>query len=121
AMVSHQFRTPLAVADSALQRLIRRGPRADPQEVAERAGRARSAIAGLTRLVESTLYAARLDAGQIGTRRAACDLAGIVRTVCDRQRDVAPQRQIKVNGASNDTFIAFCDPAHAEQVLENLL
>ncbi|HEY9038897.1 MAG TPA: PAS domain-containing protein, partial [Roseovarius sp.] len=29
AMVSHQFRTPLAVADSALQRLIRRGRHAD--------------------------------------------------------------------------------------------
>ncbi|TYB88401.1 ATP-binding protein [Oceaniovalibus sp. ACAM 378] len=121
AMVSHQFRTPLAVADSALQRLIRRGPRADPNEVAERAGRARGAIAGLTRLVESTLDAARLDAGQIGARRVKCDLAEIIQTVCARRRDAAPDRPIKVRQATVGQTTAFCDPAHAEQVLENLL
>ncbi|MBI6629111.1 sensor histidine kinase [Pontibaca salina] len=121
AMVSHQFRTPLAVADSALQRLIRRGPNAQPQEVAERASRARDAIAGLTRLVESTLDAARLDAGQIGARRVKCDLAEILRTVCHRQRAAAPGRRINVTQAEPGESFAFCDPAHAEQVLENLL
>ncbi|AKI01809.1 histidine kinase,PAS domain-containing protein,histidine kinase [Hoeflea sp. IMCC20628] len=121
AMVSHQFRTPLAVADSALQRLLRRGPRADPGEVAERAGRARSAIAGLTRLVESTLDAARLDAGQIGARRVNCDMSKIVRTVCDRLGDAAPDRHIEVSYPLLGQPIAYCDPALAEQVLENLL
>lgn len=121
AMVSHQFRTPLAVADSALQRLIRRGPHAGPGEVAERADRARSAIAGLTRLVDSTLDAARLDAGQIGPQREACDLNEIVQTACNRQRDVAPYRQIEVRQAKAGGTTAFCDPAQAEQILENLL
>lgn len=121
AMVSHQFRTPLAVADSALQRLIRRGPHAEPQEVAERAGRARTAIAGLTRLVESTLDAARLDAGQIGARRVKCDLAEIVATVCARQRAAAPDRRIIIRQAEIGKSRVLCDPAHAEQVLENLL
>ena len=36
-MISHQFRTPLAVADSALQRLIRRGDRASTAEIVDRA------------------------------------------------------------------------------------
>jgi len=121
AMVSHQFRTPLAVADSALQRLLRRGPRADPGEVAERAGRARSAIAGLTRLVESTLDAARLDAGQIGARRVNCDMSKIVRTACDRLGDAAPDRHIEVSYPLLGQPITYCDPALAEQVLENLL
>ena len=121
AMVSHQFRTPLAVADSALQRLIRRGPRANSGEVAERATRARSAIAGLTRLVESTLDAARLDAGQIGARRVKCDMDDIIETVCSRQRDAAPVRSIEVSHGLPGQNLAYCDPAHAEQVLENLL
>lgn len=69
AMISHRFRTPLAVADSALQRLIRRGAQAGAGEIATRAARAREAIAGLTRLVESTLDAARLETGQHGARR----------------------------------------------------
>lgn len=121
AMVSHQFRTPLAVADSALQRMIRRGPHAKPDEVVERAGRARTAIAGLTRLVESTLDAARLDAGQIGARRVECDLAEIVETVCTRQNDAAPDRCIDIRQGTPGNATAFCDPSHAEQVLENLL
>lgn len=121
AMVSHQFRTPLAVADSALQRLIRRGARAEPDEVAERAGRARGAIAVLTRLVESTLDAARLDAGQVGARRVECDLGGIVEAVCARQREATPDRQIVIRHVTSGQGAAFCDPAHAEHILENLL
>jgi PAS domain S-box-containing protein len=121
AMISHQFRTPLAVADSALQRLVRRGPHAKPDEVVERADRARGAIAGLTRLVESTLDAARLDAGQIGARRVECDLGEIVRTVCARQRETTPNARIDVRCEVSGSVRAFCDPAHAEQILENLL
>lgn len=121
AMVSHQFRTPLAVADSALQRLIRRGTRADTHEVAERAGRARSAIAALTRLVESTLDAARLDAGQLGARRVKCDLTDIIESACARQREATPDRRIVLHHATPQHGAALCDPAHAEQILENLL
>ncbi|WP_311948470.1 sensor histidine kinase [Halomonas piscis] len=121
AMVSHQFRTPLAVADSALQRLVRRGKRAPAEEIAERAERARRAIAGLTRLVDSTLDAARLDAGQIGARRQRCSVAAIVETVCERQRETTPERQIVLEHAIATSATAFCDPAHVEQILENLL
>ncbi|MCV2892739.1 sensor histidine kinase [Lentibacter sp. XHP0401] len=121
AMVSHQFRTPLAVADSALQRLIRRGPHADIDEVAERAGRARNAISGLTRLVDSTLDAARLDAGQIGARRVQCDLADTIQTVCTSQCEGTQQRPIEITQETSGRHIAFCDPTHVEQVLANLL
>lgn len=121
AMVSHQFRTPLAVADSALQRLIRRGPRADFAEVSERAGRARGAIAGLTRLVDCTLDAARLDAGQIGARREECDLNEIMQVACKHHRDTVPDRRVETKQASSGQATAFCDPALAEQILENLL
>ncbi|WP_116599540.1 sensor histidine kinase [Primorskyibacter marinus] len=121
AMISHQFRTPLAVADSALQRLIRRGLHAKPDEVVERADRARNAIAGLTRLVESTLDAARLDAGQMGARRVECDLGEIIRTVCARQRETTPTSKIDLRFDIAGSVAAFCDPAHAEHILENLL
>ncbi|WP_165802835.1 sensor histidine kinase [Pelagivirga sediminicola] len=120
-MISHQFRTPLAVADSALQRLIRRGPRADAAEIIERATGARNAIAGLTRLVESTLDAARLQAGQVGARRAPCDLIALLDMVGARQRAASPGARIKLRRADAVDAAALCDPAHAEQVMENLL
>ena len=121
AMVSHQFRTPLAVADSALQRLIRRGSRVEPGEVEDRADRARNAISGLTRLVDSTLDVARLDAGQLGAQRVRCALLGIVHTVCARQREAEPGCAIHIHQSAQDCDAVFCDPAHAEQMLENLL
>ncbi|WP_099826496.1 sensor histidine kinase [Oceaniglobus indicus] len=119
AMISHQFRTPLAVADSALQRLIRRAGRADTREVGERAARARDAIAGLTRLVDSTLDAARIETGQMDARRERCDLAAMLHDIREQQRAAAPDAQIEIT-TSGDT-VALCDPAHAEQVLKNLV
>ncbi len=120
-MISHQFRTPLAVADSALQRLIRRGERADADEVIQRATGARDAIAGLTRLVASTLDASRLQAGQIGTQRVACDLGEVLDVVRRRQQAASPKARIDIRRAPELNALALCDPAHAEQVLENLL
>ncbi|WP_289042680.1 PAS domain-containing sensor histidine kinase [uncultured Aliiroseovarius sp.] len=120
-MISHQFRTPLAVADSALQRLIRRGPRANPDEITERAIGARNAIAGLTRMVESTLDAARLQAGQVGARRVPCNLVEVLDMVGTRQRAASPDINIELHHADTVDAVALCDPAHAEQVLENLL
>ncbi|MEQ5829401.1 PAS domain-containing sensor histidine kinase [Sulfitobacter sp. NFXS29] len=120
-MISHQFRTPLAVADSALQRLIRRGDRADAAEVSERAHGARNAIAGLTRLVASTMDATRLQTGQVGARPVACDLRDLLEGVCARQLAAAPAARIETRSPPNLKAVALCDPAHAEQVLENLM
>lgn len=120
-MISHQFRTPLAVADSALQRLIRRGQRATTEETKERATRARDAIAGLTRLVESTLDSARLEAVPISAQRVECNLLELLDMVIERHQAAAPNTPIKVQQAAGFDPVAHFDPTHAEQVLENLL
>lgn len=120
-MISHQFRTPLAIVDSALQRLMRRRDRLTPEEVLERGGYARHSIARLTGLVESTLDAARLDAGQIEIRSQPCDLAEIVADVCARQAEQTPERTITVETAGNDRAVVCCDPFHVENILINLL
>lgn len=119
--ISHQFRTPLAVADSALQRLIRRGAQADAEEIAKRATNARNAIAALTRLVENTLEAARIQARQVGPRRLPCDLGEIVEMVTARQRTATPDSRIEIDHAEGFDPGALCDPVLVENVLENLL
>ena len=121
AMISHQFRTPLAIVDSALQRLMRRSDRLSPTEVLERGGNARQAIARLTRLVESTLDAARLDAGQIEIRSRPCDLGQLAADICARQTEQPPKREISVDILDGDSVMAYCDPVHAENILVNLL
>lgn len=121
AMISHQFRTPLAIVDSALQRLMRRSRRLTPAEVVERSERARQAIARMTGLIESTLDAARLDAGQMEIRTATCDFSQIAADVCARQREQTPDRPLLLRRPQDGPALAFCDPVHAENILVNLL
>lgn len=122
-MISHQFRTPLALVDSAMQRLMRRRDRLTPQEIMERGNEARSAIARLVRLVESTLDAARLDAGQIEIRSQACDLRQLVVDACAQQAEAetGERRQITALPLKGCSPIAYCDPVHAENILTILL
>lgn len=119
-MISHQFRTPLAIVDSALQRLMRRSGRLSAAEVLDRGGKARQAIARLIRLVESTLDAARLDAGQIEIRSEDCDLGQLAMEVCARQNETTPQRHILLD-TGPPGLVARCDGVHVENILVNLL
>ncbi|WP_173935146.1 PAS domain-containing sensor histidine kinase [Chelativorans sp. Marseille-P2723] len=121
AMISHQFRTPLAIVDSALQRLMRRSNHLTAAEIMERTGRARHAIFRMTGLIESTLDAARLDAGQIEVRALTSDFGQIVTDVCNRQTEQTPEKQITVELPDKHPILAHCDPVHAENILVNLL
>lgn len=120
-MISHQFRTPLALVDSALQRLMRRRDRLMPEEILERGTQARSAIERLVRLVESTLDAARLDAGQIKIHSQACNLGELVADVCARQIEAEDRHRIRITQSQEACPVAYCDPVHAENILSNLL
>src|SRR5690606_3121355 len=90
-------------------------------EIVERAGRSREAISRLTRLVESTLDAARLDAGQIEAHSRTCDIGQLVAGICERQRDVCPERDVVLTIPGPNPVMALCDPTHVEHIVVNLL
>jgi signal transduction histidine kinase len=120
SMVSHQFRTPLAIIDSSAQRLIRQKGGLGREEILARAGKIRAAIGRLTTLMESTLNAARLDAGEIDLKPSDCDLGDLVLAACQRQRELAPTREINVDVERLPGTVR-CDPTLMEQVVSNLL
>jgi PAS domain S-box-containing protein len=120
SMVSHQFRTPLAIVDSTAQRILRRGAEASPDELAMRAKKIRNATVRLTRLVESVLNAARIDSGQIEINHAPCDLVQLVADVCEHQRDISPGFDIRFVASAHPVELT-CDAMLIEQVLINLL
>ncbi|WP_160195444.1 histidine kinase dimerization/phospho-acceptor domain-containing protein [Microvirga sp. BSC39] len=86
SMVSHQFRTPLAILDSSAQRILRRGSALTQDELVTRVQKIRNAGTRLTRLVDSVLNAAKLDAGTIELNPASYDLTHLVMDICERQR-----------------------------------
>ncbi|MFA7527326.1 MAG: ATP-binding protein [Ottowia sp.] len=121
AMISHQFRTPLAIVDSALQRLMRHGGRLSEDEIRERSGRARDAVARLIGLIESTLDAARLDAGHMAVHGRVCQLAELAADACEQQRQQTPERQIVLDVPADGCPPVFCDPVQTDHILGNLL
>lgn len=120
SMVSHQFRTPLSIIDASAQRIIRRGKQMTEEEIHERAGKIRAAVLRLTRLVSSTLNAAKMDAGQIDVDIRRCDLANLIVEACERQKETSPNRIFRVELEQLPTWIP-CDPLLIDQVIANLL
>jgi len=88
AVASHEFRTPLSIIDSSVQRLLRRKDDMSPEYIESRARKIRSAIKTMTNLMESTLSAARVDAGKFQLRIHDCDLRSILLEACARQAEL---------------------------------
>ncbi|MGE4533750.1 sensor histidine kinase [Halomonas sp.] len=120
AMVSHQFRTPLAVIDSGLQRLLRRHHQFTPEQRSERYARLREAVAQMTRLVESSLTAARLDGKQVEPSMGRHSLSGIVDHLCRLQSEATGTQRLEAQHGTPEPW-AWCDRALTEQVLANLV
>jgi PAS domain S-box-containing protein len=120
SMASHEFRTPLAIIDGAAQRLQRRAGTLTPEDTVRRVDKIRSAVGRMTQLMESTLVAARLEAGRPTIQIGACDIRSIVREICNRQQDIAQKHIITCNVKELPDIIQ-ADSGAVEQIFTNLL
>jgi two-component system OmpR family sensor kinase len=122
SMASHEFRTPLTIIDAHAQRLITMRDRLSADELAQRAGKIRSAVLRMTNLIDSLLNSSRLVDGDVGLyfHPAEIDVAALLHEVIQLHREIAPRSQIWENfGAqplpmSGDAKLLF-------QVFSNLL
>ena len=120
SLVSHEFRTPLTIIDSAAQRLVRSKDKMTAEDLATRTGKIRAAVRRMTGLIESTLYASRLDAGEIRMERQLCDLKALIREVCARQAEISKFHDIRVDVDGLAEGI-HADAELLDQVFTNLL
>jgi PAS domain S-box-containing protein len=120
SMVSHEFRTPLAIIDMTAQRLLRAkgGPSAD--DLATRTQKIRDAVKRMTGLMESMLSTATMTAGELRIVKAPCNLRDLVESACARQREISRQHRFAVDAAALPAEIML-DAAAIDQVLTNLL
>lgn len=122
SMASHEFRTPLAIIDTAAQRLKRCADKRQlsVEDTSRRVGKIRSSVQRMTRLMESTLTAARMQDGQIRIEIEPCAIAGLIEDCCARHREVATSHTISCRlGPLPDIIRA--DAGAVEQMLNNLL
>lgn len=120
AMASHEFRTPLAVIDGSVQRMLRRKSEPLPDDVAKRARSIRKAVATMTSLMESTLTAARMDAGETEINIQPCSLRDLLSDLCDRHRELNEEHILQCDLTALPERIE-ADATALEQIFTNLL
>jgi signal transduction histidine kinase len=121
SMASHEFRTPLAIIDTAAQRMKRRADenRLTPEEAVQRVDKIRDAVGRMTRLMESTLNMARMEEGKFKVEIKPCDIGKVVREVCERQQEMSENHVISYDLADLPVTIQ-ADTDSLEQALTNL-
>lgn len=120
SLVSHEFRTPLAIIDGSAQRVIRLKDEITPDQLVERNGKIRFAVERMVGLIESTLYASRLDASTIEIHIQPCRIRYLLDEICDRQGEISPSYDIRVDLDGIPEHID-ADPKLLEHVFTNLL
>ncbi|MEZ5933717.1 MAG: ATP-binding protein [Alphaproteobacteria bacterium] len=120
SMASHEFRTPLAIIDGVARRLGRHGTTLTAEDMTGHVRKVHNAVTRMTRLIESTLAAARMDAGQIVIEPVDSDIGAIVRSCCERQQELSPEHDIHLEITGLPDVIR-ADPSALDQIFTNLL
>ncbi len=120
SMASHEFRTPLAIIDSSAQRLLRKKGKLTDEILSKRIGIILESVQRMSSLMESTLSAARLNAGKLSIQVSDCDISGLIESVCARQQEISHHHVINYDELELPKLIQ-ADKAKVDQVLTNLL
>jgi two-component system, OmpR family, sensor kinase len=122
SMASHEFRTPMTVIDGHAQRLIKMKDVMPPGEMAQRAGKIRSAVLRMTHLIDNLLNSSRLIDGAAAHyfHPAELDVAPLLHEVCQLHREMVPTAQIAEQIATAP-MQTVGDPKLLFQVFSNLL
>ncbi|MGO8918360.1 MAG: ATP-binding protein [Stellaceae bacterium] len=122
AMASHEFRTPLTIIDGQAQRLINAKDRLGPDDVAERAGKIRSAILRITSVIDNLIDSSRLIEGdaELYFHPTEIDLRALLSEVCRLHREVVPRAQI-IESFGTQPLPIVGDPKLLFQAFSNLL
>ncbi|SEA93217.1 Signal transduction histidine kinase [Rubrimonas cliftonensis] len=119
AMVSHEFRTPLAIIDGRARQISRAAGREAREAEAEKADEIRAAVRRIVQLMESVLQSERMEAGKIEFNPQPTDLADIVREQCRASADLARERTVLTHLQPSIAMTG--DPVLIRQIVSNLL
>jgi len=123
AIVAHELRSPLSVVLLGSKLVLRRGPanNLQPQTVAE-IERVCRAAERMSKLIESLLDAARIEARSFPIRRTPQQLLSIVTAALDSVVTLAAEKSIDLRSSMSDAeAVLDCDAERLVQALTNLL
>jgi signal transduction histidine kinase len=119
-LLAHQLLTPLALIDTAAQRMARRATEMSPEEIEARATRIRSATTRLSTLVQAILSRTKLGSGELAVDPQACRVGDLLSRMRDHVNCLQPTRKLLIQAPqAGDVFWA--DPLLIEQVFTVLV
>jgi signal transduction histidine kinase len=120
SMVSHEFRTPLAIIDGQAQFIRRRLDRITPDALERSQQKVQTAIERLIGLMERVLASARIEAGTVEFKPEPFDLQKMIGEICAQQAEISPDHEIVADlGALPPTVCG--DQKLLRQLFANLL
>jgi signal transduction histidine kinase len=118
-MLSHEFRTPLAIMDSSAQKIKSRHAAMAPEEIVQRTDTIRGAIRRLTDLMEKILASAKYEDGNLPLTFQRCDLKAILASCIASVADT--QSHHRIDAALGDLPEVLGDKEALNQLFDNLL
>lgn len=119
-MASHEIRTPLSIIDGHAQGIERNISDITPANLLDRLKKIRLAVKRMTELIESTLDAAKMEAGTLRVDAEAIDIRAILLSCCEAQQELASSHEISVDHQDLPNEIV-ADPEALTQILTSLL
>jgi heavy metal sensor kinase len=119
ADASHELRTPLTILRGELEATVQQ-PQIAP-ELRETLGSALEETERLSRIVESLMAIARLDAGEARIERAHFDLAELASGATEQMRLLAEDKNISLRCAAKQRVRIEGDRSRLKQVIVNLV
>jgi signal transduction histidine kinase len=121
SMISHEFRTPVAIIDMAAQRILRKKPEAlEPAAIEEFATGVRKNTRRLTGLIDRTLTSSKFREGHLEFTASKLNLTKLLGDICAQQRKFDTGNAIHTLIDPDIPEISG-DPAMLEQVFSNLI
>jgi signal transduction histidine kinase len=119
ALVSHQFKTPLASLQLSLETLALRAP--SPEAARPLIDRMLADLARMEQMVTQILESARLERGRVDLKSEPLQLAGAVARVTAQLEERARQEPISISVDIPSTLTVVSDPLALDVVVRNVL
>jgi len=120
SMVSHEFRTPLAIVDGNAQIIERLGKCMSDDEMKVRLRTIRAAVSRTVNMMEAVLSSNLLKTGKLDLNREEFDLVELLTQLCEEQSNLARGHKIQLDVPFKELIVNL-DKKFVTIILTNLL